>query len=120
MSQVTTINADFLVQNSEHFLLNALCITEHPHKEPQEDIMLGDKGDQSIITGDLCSIINLLFKMNQRKQGTHILQSHGAANSRALFCLQVQINQLSICACAKMVTVPLAQTGIIVSELFEA
>lgn len=120
MSQVTTINADFLVQNLQHFLLNALCITEHHHKEPQENIMLGDNGDQSIITGDLCSVINLPFKMNQRKQEAHILQSHRATNSRALFCLQVQINQLGICACAKIVTEPLAQMGIIVSEIFEA
>lgn len=119
MPQLTTINADFLIQNLQHFLLNALCITEHHHKEPQEeDIMLGDNGDQSIITGDLCSIINFLFKMNQRKQETHILQSHRATNSRALFCLQVQINQLGICTCAKIVSVPVAQMGIIVSEIF--
>lgn len=118
MSQVTTINADFLIQNLQHCLLNALCITEHHHEEPQEDILLGDNGDQSIITGGLCSVINLLLKMKQRKQETHILQGHRATNSRALFCLQVQISQLGICACAKIVTVPLAQMGIIVSEIF--
>lgn len=118
MSQLTAINADFLIQNLQHFLLNALCITEHHHKELQGDTLLGDNGDQSIIAGDLCSIIDLLFKMNQRKQDTHILQSHRTTNSRALFCLQVHVSQLGACARAKIVTVPLAQMGIIVSEIF--
>lgn len=69
MSHVTNIKAEFLIRNLQHFLLNALHITAPHHKVLlEEDIMLADNGNRSIITGDLRTVINLLFKMNRRQR----------------------------------------------------
>ena len=101
MTQATTINAEFLVQNLQHFLLNAPCITEQHHKVlREEDIVLGDNGNRSIISDDLRTVINSLFKMNQRQLGdTHPPGTQGNRSKGLFLFAGADKSTVYLCVC---------------------